>query len=59
MEGKKDAENTISFNNEKWTRYLFRQFIAGLKKLHEAGIAHLDIKIDNVLVDIVAVDGMW
>jgi serine/threonine protein kinase len=51
--------NTITRNNEPWTRYLFRQFIAGLQKIHEADIAHLDLKIDNVLVDIVAVDGMW
>ena len=54
-----ETENTISFNKERWTRYLFRQFIAGLQKIHEAGIAHLDIKVDNVLVDIVNVDGMW
>ena len=53
------AVNSITRNNERWTRYLFRQFIAGLKKIHEASIAHLDIKIDNVLVDIVDVDGMW
>jgi serine/threonine protein kinase len=53
------TKNTISFNNERWSRYLFRQFIAGLRKIHEAGIAHLDIKIDNVLVDIVDVEGMW
>ena len=53
------AVNSITFNNERWTRYLFRQFIAGLKKIHEADIAHLDLKIDNVLVDIVDVDGMW
>ena len=52
------AVNSITRNNERWTRYLFRQFIAGLKKIHEASIAHLDIKIDNVLVDIVEVDGM-
>ena len=53
------AVNTITRNNERWTRYLFRQFIAGLQKIHEADIAHLDLKIDNVLVDILAVDGMW
>ena len=53
------AVNSITRNNERWTRYLFRQFIAGLKKIHEASIAHLDLKIDNVLVDIVDVDGMW
>jgi serine/threonine protein kinase len=50
--------NYVTRNNERWTRYLFRQFIAGLQKIHEAGIAHLDINIDNVLVDIVEIDGM-
>jgi serine/threonine protein kinase len=54
-----ELSNKICSNNEPWTRYLFRQFIAGLKKIHEADIAHLDIKIDNVLVDIVDVEGMW
>jgi serine/threonine protein kinase len=52
------AVNTITRNNEPWTRYLFRQFIAGLKKIHEANIAHLDLKIENVLVDIVEIDGI-
>ena len=59
MGAREGAVNTITRNNEPWTRYLFRQFIAGLQKIHEADIAHLDLKIDNVLVDIVAVDGMW
>jgi hypothetical protein len=28
--GVREGVNTISRNNEPWTRYLFRQFIAGL-----------------------------
>ena len=59
MGARKGAVNTITRNNERWTRYLFRQFISGLQKIHEANIAHLDLKIDNVLVDIADKDGMW
>jgi serine/threonine protein kinase len=39
--------------NEKWSRYFFRQFISGLKQMHTNSIAHLDIKIDNILLDII------
>ncbi len=41
-----------SYNNEKWTRYLFKQVIEGLKKIHDSFISHLDIKIDNIFVNI-------
>ena len=41
---------------EEWARYLFLQIIAGLKKIHEKNIAHLDFNIYNVLVDI---DANW
>ena len=44
--------------NERWVRYLFSQFISGLKKIHDKDIAHLDIKIDNVLLDIVEENGI-
>ena len=50
-------EPNIVRGNEKWTRYLFRQFIAGLQQMHSQSIAHLDLKIDNVLLDIVEIDG--
>jgi serine/threonine protein kinase len=42
--------------SEEWARYLFLQIIAGLKKIHDKNIAHLDINIGNVLVDI---DANW
>jgi serine/threonine protein kinase len=44
----------LSRNNEKWTRYLFIQVVKGLEKIHDSGIAHLDIKIDNIFVNIPA-----
>ena len=42
--------------SEEWARYLFLQIIAGLKKIHDKNIAHLDINICNILVDI---DANW
>lgn len=38
--------------NERWARYFFRQVINGLSHVHEKGFAHLDMKIDNVLLDV-------
>jgi serine/threonine protein kinase len=38
--------------SEKWSRFFFRQFMSGLQQIHNKGYAHLDIKIDNVLLDI-------
>jgi serine/threonine protein kinase len=34
---------------DKEARVLFRQFLSGLHFLHQTGVAHLDIKPDNVL----------
>jgi serine/threonine protein kinase len=42
--------------SEEWARFLFLQFIAGLKKIHAKNIAHLNINKDIVLVDI---DDNW
>lgn len=36
--------------NDKLTRTYFRQFIEGLEYLHQNGIAHLDIKPENLLI---------
>ena len=37
---------------ERWARYYFKQIINGLVHLHNHGLAHLDMKIDNVFLDI-------
>mmetsp|Transcript_4380 Transcript_4380/g.3638 ORF Transcript_4380/g.3638 Transcript_4380/m.3638 type:complete len:101 (+) Transcript_4380:363-665(+) len=39
----------ISFN-EKMTRTYFHQLIDGLEAIHKTGMAHLDIKLDNLLL---------
>ena len=36
---------------ERWVRYWFRQMVQGLKHIHSTGHAHLDIKVDNILLD--------
>ena len=38
---------------ENQARFLFRQFLAGLKKIHDSNKAHLDIKTQNVFVELV------
>jgi len=39
-----------SYFNEKLARTYFKQLIEGLEYLHNRGIAHLDIKLENLLV---------
>lgn len=36
--------------NEKLTRTYFRQLIEGMEYLHSQGVAHLDLKLDNLLI---------
>jgi len=38
------------FFDEKLARTYFHQLIAGLECLHENGVAHLDIKLENLLI---------
>ena len=39
-----------SFNNEKLVRTYFHQLIDGIQYLHSKGIAHLDLKLENLLL---------
>jgi serine/threonine protein kinase len=37
--------------SEKWTRFWFKQILQGLYHINQQGYSHLDIKIDNILLD--------
>ena len=37
---------------ESWSRFFFRQFLSGLYKIHQADFAHLDLRIDNLFINI-------
>ena len=37
--------------NERITKYIFRKIILGFQFLHSYGICHLDIKIENIILD--------
>lgn len=42
--------NQISFDDDKLVRTYFHQLIEGLEYLHSKGVAHLDIKPENLLM---------
>lgn len=43
-------------NDEKWSRFYFKQVMEGLKAIHESNFAHLDIKVDNIFVNVSLTD---
>lgn len=45
------SNNNHLFKDEKLVRTYFRQLIEGLEYLHNRGVAHLDIKMENLLLD--------
>lgn len=40
-----------STTDERWVRYWFRQLVQGLRQIHKAGFAFLDLKMENILLD--------
>ena len=45
-----DFIETVSSQHEKYLRYIFRDVIRTIYKLHQAGISHRDIKPQNILI---------
>ena len=37
--------------SESQTRYIFNQILKGVKSIHDNGIVHLDLKIENIILD--------
>ncbi|TNV78194.1 hypothetical protein FGO68_gene3599 [Halteria grandinella] len=50
----KQSENTM---NEKWVRYFFKQIISAMEHMHDNCVAHLDMKVDNILIDFNQIQG--
>ena len=36
---------------EKFAKYIFKKIVEGIKSCHESNICHLDIKIENIILD--------
>ena len=43
--------NTDNGFKEKYAKYIFKRVVEGIKFCHTSSICHLDIKIDNILID--------
>ena len=41
----------ISLSNERIKKFLFKKIVEGIKNCHKANICHLDIKVENILLD--------
>ncbi len=44
------VQNTISFAEDE-LKYIFKEILSGLRYIHRRKVAHLDIKLDNILFD--------
>lgn len=45
------ARQQKKFLDEEWTKRLFRQLVSAVAHIHSRGIAHRDIKLQNILLD--------
>lgn len=52
IEEKEEKEKKIAYFTEEETRQLMFPFLKGILKLHEMGIAHRDISLENILIDV-------
>jgi len=43
-------EQVASFHTEKLVRTYFQQIVEAVDYIHEHGYAHLDLKMDNLLI---------
>jgi len=40
----------LKMNNEKYFKRVVRQLLHSVKCLHEIGIVHRDLKLDNIMI---------
>ena len=41
----------VNLEEEKYLRYIFRKVIYAIYRLHQCGIAHRDIKAENIMIE--------
>ena len=46
-----NRKSTGEILEEKWVRLYFRQILNGMIAIRSKGLCHLDIKVDNILID--------
>jgi serine/threonine protein kinase len=46
-----NRKSTGEILEEKWVRLYFRQILNGMITIRSKGLCHLDIKVENILID--------